>query len=65
MSVSGRKIKDNYDKKNNRNKMDRSCFGDSWNPSDDLWNLQRGDVCGFYKSNQYLYGVYWNWIIKN
>ena len=45
--------------------MDRSCFGDSWNPSDDLWNLQRGDVCGFYKSNQYLYGVYWNWIIKN
>ena len=45
--------------------MDRSCFGDSWNPSDDLWNLQRGDVCGFYESNQYLYGVYWNWIIKN
>ena len=51
MPVSGRKIKDNYDKKNNRNKMGRSCLGNSWNPSDDLWNLQRRDVRSFYKSN--------------
>jgi hypothetical protein len=44
--------------------MGRSCFGNSWNPSDDLWNLQRRDVRSFYKSDQYLHGVYWNWIIK-
>lgn len=36
-----KKDKYDYDKKINRNKMDRSCFGNYWNPSDGFWNLQR------------------------
>ena len=53
-----------YDEKTDRHYMDRSCFGWSGNSDDNFWNLQRRDVCGFHKSSKYLYGVYWNWIIR-
>ena len=59
----GQKDKKN-DEKNNRFKVDRSCTGDSGNSPDDIWNLPGRSGCSLYKSNQYLYGVYWNWIIK-
>ena len=52
------------DEKNNRFKVDRSCAGNSGNPPDDIWNLPGRSGCSLYKGNQYLYGVYWNWIIK-
>ena len=44
--------------------MDRSCTGNSGNTPDDIWNLPGRSGCSLYKGDQYLYGVYWNWIIK-
>ena len=59
----GQKDKKN-DEKNNRFKVDRSCTGNSGNTPDDIWNLPGRSGCSLYKGDQYLYGVYWNWIIK-
>ena len=52
------------DKKNNRFKVDRSGPGDTGNFTDDIWDSSGRNGSGLYKSNQYLYGVYRNWIIK-
>lgn len=44
--------------------MDRNRPCSGGDSDDGLWYLPGGNGSCFYKSCKYLYGVYWNWMIR-
>ena len=64
VNISKASRKDEINEKPDKCQVDRPLSRRGRTCHDNIRHLPRRDECCIHKGNQYLYGVYWNWITK-